>query len=73
MILKGREEIDDIKRTEIYHQLEKVLQSNYEDVWLWWPNAVRAHSKKGGIFKPCKGDTYQPRATPGNALGKTLQ
>ena len=46
LILKGREEIDDIKRTEIYHQLEKVLQSNYEDVWLWWPNAVIASSKK---------------------------
>jgi peptide/nickel transport system substrate-binding protein len=46
LILKGREEIDDSKRTLIYHQLEKVLQKNYEDVWLWWPNAVIASSKK---------------------------
>jgi len=46
LILKGREEIDDTKRTLIYQKLEKVLQKNYEDAWLWWPNAVIAASKK---------------------------
>jgi len=46
LILKGREEINDAKRTSIYHQLEKVLQKNYEDVWLWWPNAVIASNKQ---------------------------
>jgi peptide/nickel transport system substrate-binding protein len=46
LIRKGREEINEHKRTLIYQELEKVLQENYEDAWLWWPNAVIASSKQ---------------------------
>ena len=45
LIEKGREEIDESKRKKIYHRLEKVLQDNYEDAWLWWPTAVIASCK----------------------------
>ena len=46
LIIKGRECIDETKRTAIYHQLEKVLYNNYEDAWLWYPDAVIAATKR---------------------------
>jgi peptide/nickel transport system substrate-binding protein len=45
LIKAGRETTDVAKRAKIYHQLEKVLYDNYEDAWLWWPNAVLASSR----------------------------
>jgi peptide/nickel transport system substrate-binding protein len=45
LIKAGREERNEAKRAKIYHQLEKALYDNYEDAWLWWPNAVLASRK----------------------------
>ena len=45
LILKGREEVDLIKRQKIYHDLEKVLYDDYSDIWAWWAVSVVAYSK----------------------------
>jgi len=45
LIREGRETTDQAKRVRIYQQLEKVLYDNYEDAWLWWPDAVLALSR----------------------------
>jgi peptide/nickel transport system substrate-binding protein len=45
LIKAGREETDDIKRTKIYWELEKVLYDNFEDAWLWYPKAVTLFRK----------------------------
>jgi peptide/nickel transport system substrate-binding protein len=45
LIRAGRQEVDEGKRTRIYHDLEKALYDNYEDAWLWWPVAVLAANK----------------------------
>ncbi len=42
LIEAGRKEIDIEKRKQIYFDLEKVLYENYEDVWLFYPNAIMA-------------------------------
>jgi len=46
LIEAGRREVDDEKRRAIYWKLEKVLYDSYEDVWLWWEEAVIAYNKK---------------------------
>ena len=45
LIEAGRKELDGKKRQEIYWKMEEVLYNNYEDVWLWYPYEVFAHSK----------------------------
>lgn len=45
LIEAGRQEIDPVKRQQIYWQLEKVLYDNYEDAWLWWEESVTALRK----------------------------
>jgi len=45
LIKAGRKEVDFDKRKQIYYELEKVLYNNYEDVWLFYPNAILATNK----------------------------
>ncbi len=45
LINAGRVEVDPEKRKQIYFDLEKVLYDNYEDVWLFYPNAILATNK----------------------------
>ena len=45
LIKAGRNEVDFEKRKQIYYKLEKVLYDNYEDVWLFYPNAIMATNK----------------------------
>ncbi len=45
LIKAGRKTVDFQKRKQIYHELEKVLYENYEDVWLFYPNAILATNK----------------------------
>jgi len=45
LIKAGRKEVDFDKRKQIYYELEKVLYNNYEDVWLFYPNAIMATNK----------------------------
>ena len=45
LIKAGRNEVDFEKRKQIYYELEKVLYNNYEDVWLFYPNAILATNK----------------------------
>jgi ABC-type transport system substrate-binding protein len=45
LIKAGRKEVDFEKRKQIYYELEKVLYNNYEDVWLFYPNAIMATNK----------------------------
>ena len=42
LIEEGRKEVDVEKRKQIYFDLEKVLYDNYEDIWLFYPNAIMA-------------------------------
>ena len=53
LIYEGRKESDFAKRQKIYHEIEKQLYDNYEDVWLWWPNVPTVYSKnlRGYNFK----------------------
>ncbi|MBI4767270.1 MAG: hypothetical protein HY787_22205 [Deltaproteobacteria bacterium] len=45
LINAGREETDEVKRTKIYQELEKVVYENFEDAWLWYPKAVTLFRK----------------------------
>jgi peptide/nickel transport system substrate-binding protein len=45
LIEAGRKEMNEAKRTKIYQELEKVIYDNYEDVFLWYPMAVRIYAK----------------------------
>jgi ABC-type transport system substrate-binding protein len=45
LINAGREETDEVKRTKIYQELEKVVYENFEDAWLWYPKAVTLFHK----------------------------
>ena len=45
LIDAGRKEVDVEKRKQIYFDLEKSLYDNYEDVWLFYPNAILATNK----------------------------
>ncbi len=45
LIESGRKEVDVEKRKQIYFDLEKTLYDNYEDVWLFYPNAILATNK----------------------------
>ncbi|MCP4753030.1 MAG: hypothetical protein GY866_19250 [Proteobacteria bacterium] len=45
MIESGGKESDWKKRTEMYHEMEKAIYENYEDVWLWWRTSVEAYRK----------------------------
>ncbi len=45
LIEAGKNETDLVKRQKIYHELEKVLYDNYEDVWIWWEIAIVAYRK----------------------------
>ena len=45
LIEAGRKEVDHAKRQKIYWDIEKALNENYEDVYLFWPMRVRAHPK----------------------------
>ena len=53
LIHEGRKESNFAKRQKIYHEIEKQLYDNYEDIWLWWPNVPRVYSKyiKGYEFE----------------------
>ena len=46
LIMKGKAELDVEKRQKIYWEMEKALYDNYEDVWLYYPMIVSAHSKR---------------------------
>ena len=46
LIRQGRETVDEGKRALIYFDVEKALHDNYEDAWLWWPDAVLAAGKR---------------------------
>jgi peptide/nickel transport system substrate-binding protein len=46
LVEAGRTEMNEAKRAKIYHELEKVIYDNYEDVFLWYPMAIRVYSKK---------------------------
>jgi len=46
LIEAGRTELDFEKRTAIYHEMEKLLYENYEDIWLWWGTQVTAYQNK---------------------------
>jgi len=45
LIEAGRENIDENKRQQIYHEIEKILYEDYMDVWLWWNVAAVAYRK----------------------------
>ncbi len=45
LIEAGRKEVDVEKRKQIYFDLEKALYDNYEDIWLFYPNAIMATNK----------------------------
>ncbi|MEW6185340.1 MAG: ABC transporter substrate-binding protein [Thermodesulfobacteriota bacterium] len=46
LVEAGRTEMNEAKRAKIYHELEKVIYDNYEDVFLWYPMAIRVYAKK---------------------------
>ena len=45
LIEQGRREMDDVKRTKIYQELDKVIYDNYEECFLWYPTGVTILSK----------------------------
>ncbi len=45
LIEAGRSETDQVKRQQIYWQLERVLHDDCEDAWLWWEETVVAMRK----------------------------
>jgi len=45
LIEAGRKEMNEAKRAKIYQELEKVIYDNYEDVFLWYPMAIRVYGK----------------------------
>jgi len=53
LIEAGRKEVDWPKRQKIYWEIEKELNDNYEDVYLYWPTVVSARSKnvRGFVFE----------------------
>jgi ABC-type transport system substrate-binding protein len=53
LIEEGRKEVDWKKRQSIYWDIEKELNNNYEDVYLYWPTLVSARPKnvRGFVFK----------------------
>ncbi len=46
LIKTGRETTKEDDRRKVYLELEKTLADHFEDVWLFWPTAVLASSKK---------------------------
>jgi len=46
LVMAGRGELDIKKRQMIYHNIEKELYDNYDDVWIRWSMAVEASRKK---------------------------
>ena len=46
IIEQARSELNVDKRQKLYWKLEEALYDNYEDVWLYYPLDVVAHSKK---------------------------
>lgn len=46
LIEAGRKEMNEAKRTKIYQELERVIYENYEDVFLWYPMAIRIYNKR---------------------------
>jgi peptide/nickel transport system substrate-binding protein len=45
LMLSAREEFDEEKRTQMYHELEYELYQNYEDLWLSWDITAVAYRK----------------------------
>ncbi len=46
LIAAGCQEMDATKRRKLYHRLEEVIYNNYEDFWLYYPEALFAQQKK---------------------------
>jgi len=53
LIEKGREEADFAKRKAIYWEIERLLNENYEDVYIYWPIMLVAYPKyiRGYVFE----------------------
>ena len=55
LIDKGKMEVDDAKRQQIYFELEKTLYDNYDDAWLWYTISIVAYGKR---FRGYNNDMY---------------
>lgn len=45
LVNAGRAETDFEKRAKIYHELERVIHENYEDIFISWDIAILVYSK----------------------------